>query len=80
MASEDRYPDDDDAAPLPRRIGRGPEDARQRYRGETVGPLGIRSGANPNNRDRQRQADGEGADDHQGECEKRICLRAHVVY
>jgi len=39
-----------------------------------------RSGANPNNRNRHWQAGGEGANDRQGECEKRIYLRAHIVY
>jgi hypothetical protein len=38
------------------------------------------SGANPNNRNRHRQAGGEGADDRQGECEKRIYVRAQIVY
>ena len=42
--------------------------------------LRIRSGANPNNCNRHWQAGGEGAEDHQGECEKRVRLRAHVVY
>jgi hypothetical protein len=38
------------------------------------------SRANPNNRNRHRQAGGEGADDRQGECEKRIYVRSQIVY
>jgi len=38
------------------------------------------SGANPNNRNRHRQAGSEGADDRQGEREKRIYVRAQIVY
>jgi hypothetical protein len=41
--------------------------------------LRVSSGANPNNRNRHRQACRKGPDNHQGECEKRICLWAGVV-
>src|SRR6202163_3831222 len=42
--------------------------------------LRASSGANPNNRNRHRQACRKGANNHQAECEKRICLWAGVVY
>jgi len=42
--------------------------------------LRLVSGANPNNCNCHRQAGEEGADNHQGECEKRICFEAHIVY
>jgi|ERR1700681_1418419 hypothetical protein len=42
--------------------------------------LRVSSGANPNNRNRHRQACRKGANNHQAECEKRICLWAGVVY
>ena len=42
--------------------------------------LRVSSGANPINRNRHRQACRKGANNHQGECEKRICLWAGVVY
>jgi hypothetical protein len=41
---------------------------------------GNGSGANPDDRQRHRQAGGEGAYNHQGECGKQICLWALVVY
>jgi hypothetical protein len=42
--------------------------------------LRIRSGTNPDNRHRHRQAGGEGAYNCEGERGKQICLRAQLVY
>ena len=39
-----------------------------------------KSGANPDNRERHRQACGEGDDNRQAECGKQIYLGAHIVY
>jgi hypothetical protein len=36
-------------------------------------------GANPNNRDRDRQAYDESAGNGQSKCEKQICFRAHIA-
>src|ERR1019366_10401551 len=39
-----------------------------------------KSGANPDNRERHRQASGEGTDNRQGECGKQVYLGAQLLY